>query len=60
MRSVIAVGLGVFSLALSVGSLAQSRGAARGDPVAGEWRGTLKPPQGTETPIVITLVRKGE
>jgi len=60
MRSVIAVGLGIFSLALSVGSLAQSRGAAPGDPVAGEWRGTLKPPQGTETPIVITLVRKGE
>jgi len=60
MRSVIAAGLGAFSLALSVGSLAQSRGAAPGDPVAGEWRGTLKPPQGTESPIVITLVRKGE
>jgi hypothetical protein len=60
MRTVVAAGLAIFSLALSVASMAPSRSAAQGDPVAGEWRGTLKPPQGTESPIVITLVRKGD
>jgi hypothetical protein len=31
-----------------------------GDPVAGEWRGTLKAAQGTETPFVISIAKKGD
>jgi hypothetical protein len=34
--------------------------AAQSDPVVGHWRGTLKSPSGTESPIIITIVRKGD
>jgi hypothetical protein len=30
------------------------------DPVAGEWRGTLKPAQGVETPFVVSIAKKGD
>jgi len=30
------------------------------DPVLGEWRGTLKPAQGAETPFVISIAKKGD
>ena len=33
---------------------------AQDDPVLGNWRGTLKASQGTESPIIITIVRKGD
>lgn len=32
----------------------------QGDPVAGNWRGTLKSADGTVSPIIITIVRAGD
>src|SRR6266567_4104101 len=46
-----------FFIATPVG--AQPAGSAA-DPVAGNWRGTLKSSAGTETPIIITITRKGD
>ena len=34
--------------------------AAQGDPVIGNWRGTVKSSAGTETPIIITIMKKGD
>ena len=34
--------------------------SAQNDPVVGSWRGTLKPGQGTESPIAITIVKNGD
>jgi hypothetical protein len=34
--------------------------SGQADPVAGEWRGTLKPAQGVETPFVISIAKKGD
>ena len=36
------------------------RPAVPADPVAGNWRGTVKSAAGFESPIVITIVRKGD
>src|SRR6266511_1730758 len=36
------------------------RSVAPADPVTGNWRGTLKSSAGTETPIIITITRKGD
>lgn len=33
---------------------------AQDDPVLGNWRGTVRASQGTESPIIITIVRKGD
>ncbi|MBI1876029.1 MAG: hypothetical protein HYS05_19360 [Acidobacteria bacterium] len=33
---------------------------AQDDPVLGNWRGTVRTSQGVESPIIITIVRKGE
>lgn len=33
---------------------------AQSDPVLGNWRGTLKSAQGIDTPIIISIVRKGD
>ena len=30
------------------------------DPIAGNWRGTIKPAAGTESPFIITLVKRGD
>src|SRR5215218_7772997 len=30
------------------------------DPIAGNWRGTLKSASGTESPLIITMVKKGD
>jgi hypothetical protein len=38
----------------------QGRGAAPSDPVVGNWRGTVTSAAGTETPIIITIVKKGD
>ena len=37
-----------------------STAAQPGDPVAGNWRGTLKNAQGVDSPIIITLATKGD
>src|SRR5712692_5388877 len=34
--------------------------SAQTDPVVGNWRGTVKSSAGTETPIIITIARKGD
>jgi hypothetical protein len=34
--------------------------AQQADPVVGNWRGTLKNAQGVDSPIIITVARKGE
>ena len=34
--------------------------SAQPDPLAGDWRGTLKPAQGIASPIVITISKKGD
>jgi len=34
--------------------------SAQTDPVVGNWRGTLKSAQGVDSPIIITLARKGD
>src|SRR5438876_10079483 len=34
--------------------------SAQPDPLAGDWRGTLKPAEGTASPIVITITKKGD
>src|SRR5688572_29376398 len=50
-------------LGLLTGSLAAAqRGAPPepGDPIVGNWRGTLRSGQDTQSPLVITIVRKGD
>ena len=52
----------LFTLALTIGAAAQ-RGAAPplpSDPIAGAWRGTMRSGTATETPIVISIVKKGD
>jgi hypothetical protein len=38
----------------------QARASAPADPVLGNWRGTVKSSAGTETPIIITITKKGD
>lgn len=47
-------------LGFIVGLLLPQLAAAQGDPVAGNWRGTLKSADGTASPIIITIVRSGD
>jgi hypothetical protein len=52
----------LFTLALTIGAAAQ-RGAPPplpSDPIAGAWRGTMRSGTATETPIVISIVKKGD
>jgi hypothetical protein len=52
----------MFSLALTMGAAAQ-RGAPPplpSDPIAGAWRGSMRSGPSTETPLVISIVKKGE
>src|SRR5215211_6445910 len=37
-----------------------ARPALPADPVVGNWRGTLTSASGVESPIIITIVRKGD
>jgi hypothetical protein len=57
MRAVKSVLIVLF--AASIAS-AQGRGGIPQDPIAGEWRGTLKSAQGTESPFVISVAKKGD
>ena len=52
----------LLTLALTIGAAAQ-RGAPPplpSDPIAGAWRGTMRSGTATETPIVISIVKKGD
>jgi len=52
----------IFTLALTMGAAAQ-RGAPPplpSDPIAGAWRGSMRSGTETETPLVISIVKKGE
>ncbi len=55
--------LALFAVAVTLAMLvvpATSTIRAQTDPVVGSWRGTLKAGQATESPIAITIVRKGD
>src|SRR6185436_19821172 len=41
-------------------SPARPAAAAQTDPVIGNWRGTLKNAQGVDSPIIITIAKKGD
>jgi hypothetical protein len=50
----------ISSLALlSIGVIGQ-QAAPTSDPIAGNWRGTIKPATGVESPFIITLVKRGD
>ena len=34
--------------------------SAQNDPIPGNWRGTIKPTAGSETPFIVTLVKRGD
>ena len=40
--------------------LVPALGWAQPDPVVGNWRGTLKTPAGTESPLVLTIAKNGD
>jgi hypothetical protein len=40
--------------------LAGQQAAQPADPIAGNWRGTIKPATGAESPFIITLVKRGD
>jgi hypothetical protein len=48
------------AITLAVTLLAAAPASAQDDPVLGNWRGTLKSAQSAESPIIITIVRKGD
>src|SRR5258706_16414257 len=48
------------SIALLLATFAVPAAAQLDDPVLGNWRGTLKSSQGTESPFVLTIVKKGD
>ena len=54
MRRVIGLGF-----AMLLGTFA-GHVSAEDEPVVGSWRGTLKPSQGAESPIAITIVKNGD
>ena len=47
-------------IAFLLAAFAGSTAAQQDDPVQGNWRGTLKSSQGTESPFVLTIVKKGD
>jgi hypothetical protein len=60
MRRTLGIGL-VIGVALLIGSTSAQRGAPPIDPnepTLGNWRGTMKSPQG-DNPFIITIVKKG-
>jgi hypothetical protein len=61
MRRMAAAAI-IFTLALAIGAAAQ-RGAPPplpSDPIAGAWRGSMRSGTETQTPLVISIVKKGE
>jgi len=49
-----------YAVAILLFTLAAAHAVTQTDPVTGNWRGTLKSSAGTETPIIITITRKGD
>src|SRR5262245_50798542 len=49
-----------FLIALSLSAAIAPLTAQQDDPVTGNWRGTLKSSAGTESPFVLTIVKKGD
>ena len=54
MRRIVPLGFAMLLVTLAGPASAQD------EPVVGSWRGTLKPTQGTESPIAITIVKNGD
>lgn len=51
----------VLTVVFSAAAIAQvAPPAPSADPVVGNWRGTLTSASGTESPIIITIVKKGD
>ena len=64
-RMILAAGLAACSFSLPAAQTTAppavpARPAPPADPVVGNWRGTLKSSSGMESPIIITIVRKGD
>ena len=52
------------AILITLGAIVRAQGRAASpaptDPVVGNWRGTLKNAQGLDSPIIITIAKKGE